>query len=257
MAARYFTDQHATDLNAGRKEVHRQFQDLREQYLMRNNASQRGGEFIKHGFCRRLGTMVRTIDLVFERLPPELAKIPQREEVIDATIAIQAFVMNTFGCLDNLAWIWVHEKGVTNPDGSDLNPLHVGLGAKNKTVRGSFSQDFVDYLNSRQDWVDYLKGFRDSLAHRIPLYVPPFVVSPETVVDYERLENESIDALKRRDFDGYDKLRGEQEQVGFFRPWMTHSQIEAAPAVVFHEQLLRDYITIDEFGRKLLEELGK
>jgi hypothetical protein len=38
---------------------------------------------------------------------------------------------------------------------------------------------------------------------------------------------------------------------------MTHSQYESAPAVVFHQQLLQDYLTIDEFGEKMLEELDR
>jgi hypothetical protein len=257
MAARYFTDDHIRDLAKGRREVTTQFRDLREKFLVRNNATERGGEFIKHGFCRRLGTIVRSIDQVFEHLPPETEKIPERDEVVDATIAIQSFVMNCFGCLDNLAWIWVYEKDVRNPDGTELNPLNVGLAKKNKTVRNTFSKGFVDYLDSRQDWVDYLKGFRDALAHRIPLYIPPFIVDPKTVGEYNRLDAEAIEALRAHDFEGYDKLRAEQQGYGFFRPWMTHSQTEDAPAVVFHEQLLRDYVTIDEMGRTMLDELNR
>jgi hypothetical protein len=32
--------------------------------------------------------------------------------------------------------------------------------------------------------------------------------------------------------------------------------MKKAPAVVFYKQLLDDYLTVDEFGRALLEELG-
>ncbi|WP_162901315.1 hypothetical protein [Breoghania sp. L-A4] len=123
--------------------------------------------------------MVRAIDVVFEKLPPELDTIPDRDTVVDATLMIQAFVLNAFGCLDNLAWIWVCEKPVLNARGKELGPLEVGLGPKRRDVRASFSKEFVAYLEKRQDWVDkHLKGFRDSLAHRIPLYIPPYIVSP-------------------------------------------------------------------------------
>jgi hypothetical protein len=40
-------------------------------------------------------------------LPPAQEKIPERDVVVDAAIAIQAFTMNAFGCLDNIAWILV------------------------------------------------------------------------------------------------------------------------------------------------------
>jgi hypothetical protein len=37
-------------------------------------------------------------------------------------------VFNAFGCLDNLAWIWVHEKELKGQDGNDLKAQWVGLG---------------------------------------------------------------------------------------------------------------------------------
>lgn len=65
--------------------------------------SERGREFACHGFSRRLGTMVRAVDLIFDKLPPKLDEIPAKDTVTEATIAIQSFVVNAFGCLDNLA----------------------------------------------------------------------------------------------------------------------------------------------------------
>jgi hypothetical protein len=262
--------------------------------------------------------LVRAIDRVFEILPPDREDIPERDELLDATIAVQSFVFNTFGCLDNLArlrlrptsgieylvhsrwhgsayrriphdgremsrtrgvevypgiikldpsapyfvqsrtlaWIWVYEKGITNNDGTELDLKRVGLGKSYKQVRRSFSKHFLNYLESRQAWFDHIKEFRDSLAHRIPLYIPPYVVFEDNHQEYNRLEQEMGKALKRADFVEYDRLESEQKKLGVFRPWMTHSQTEGAPSVVFHTQLLADYNTVDEFGNKMLEELG-
>ncbi len=174
---------------------------------------------------------------------------------MDAPIAIQSFVLNTFGCLDNLAWIWVYEKDIKGMDGHELDPKRVGLGSKE--VRISFTREFRAYLDSRQKWFENLKDFRDSLAHRIPLYIPPYIVTPATVDEYNRLERASGEALQRADFQEYDRLQSEQKKLGLFRPWMTHSQFEKAPSVVFISQLVADYVTIDEFGRTMLEELDR
>jgi hypothetical protein len=38
---------------------------------------------------------------------------------------------------------------------------------------------------------------------------------------------------------------------------MTHSRTENAHPIAFHPQLLADFNTVDEFGRKMLEELGR
>jgi hypothetical protein len=255
--AAYFSAENVAALNRGREEVQRQFAELRERYISRKFKSDRAREYAMHGFCRRLGTIVRAVDQVYEALPPEREDIPERDEVVDATIAIQSFVLNTFGCLDNLAWIWVCEKNVKREDGTELDPKWVGLGKGYKQVRVSFSNEFRSYLESRQTWFDYIKSFRGSLAHRIPLYIPPYIVTPETVDEYNRLEQASGEALQRADFHEYDRLQSEQKKCGMFRPWMTHSRHEDAPAVVFHSQLLADYATIDEFGRTMLEELDR
>ncbi|WPZ13480.1 hypothetical protein T8J41_15170 [Nitratireductor rhodophyticola] len=229
-----------------------------ERFTLRKYRTERAREFAHQGFCRRLGTMVRAIDVVFTKLPPELDAVPDRDTVVDATLMIQAFVLNAFGCLDNLAWIWVCEKPVTTAEGGELEPLKVGLGPKNKEVRASFSKEFAAYLAKRQDWVDkHLKGFRDSLAHRIPLYIPPFIITPEVAGEYSRLEKACGEAVQKLNFVLYDKLQAEQRALGIWRPWMTHSVTEMSPRVVFHAQLLQDYVTIVEFGREMLAELDR
>lgn len=255
--AAYFSAEAVADLNRGRQEINRQYQDLLQRYLAREFRSDRAREHARNGFCRRLGTLVRAVDQVYDLLPPEREEIPERDDVVDATIAIQSFVLNTFGCLDNLAWIWVCEKDVRGEDDKELHARQVGFGQGYRAVLRSLSNEFRDYLESRQKWFGHIKDFRDSLAHRIPLYIPPFMVTPEKADEFNRLEQEASGALRRGDSKEYDRLQSEQQKLGFFRPWMTHSQIEKAPAVVFHQQLLQDYVTIDEFGRKMLEELDR
>ncbi|MER8949474.1 hypothetical protein NKI23_26315, partial [Mesorhizobium sp. M0809] len=88
----YFKPEDIEKLHAGREDMHRQFAELRDRFLGRKYQTERGHEFAYHGFSRRLGTMVRAVDVVFEKLPPELDEIPERDAVVDATLAIQAFV---------------------------------------------------------------------------------------------------------------------------------------------------------------------
>jgi hypothetical protein len=64
-------------------------------------------------------------------------------------------------------------------------------------------------------------------------------------------------AMQRYDFKEHEKLSAAQKKLIFFRPWMTHSFSEKAKHVVFHPQLLADFNTIDELGRKMLDELAK
>lgn len=253
--ASVFSDAQIAQLQKGRATANRSFADLRERYVVRRYRDAHAEEHALHGFSRRLGTLIRAVNLVFDLLPPELDAIPERDTVVDATIAIQSSVLNTFGCLDNLAWIFVYEAGVTKPDGTALDPQSVSLGSK--AVRTNFSQEFSTYIDSRDDWFKAIKDFRDALVHRIPLYIPPFIVTPDAVDEYNRLERASGDAMRVGKFEEYDRLQEDQKKLGSFRPWMTHSRTENAPSIVFHPQLLADFNTVDEFGRKMLEELDR
>jgi hypothetical protein len=253
----FFSEKAIAKLNEGRRTARKKFNELREKLIYYDYKSARGREFAHNGFSRRLGTMVRSIDIIYQKLPPELDSIPSQEDVIDATIAIQSLVLNAFGCLDNLAWIWVCKKPVLDKEGKSLDPMKVGLGKKNKEVRATFSVEFNAYLNERQKWVDHLKDFRDSLAHRVPLYIPPYMVDPKNADEYARLEKESWEALRRRDIHTHERLQDAQRKLCFFRPWMTHSFSEESPKAIFHSQVVIDYLTIDEFGNKMLTELAK
>lgn len=253
--ASYFSNKQVEEFYQGKDAANRAFADLRERYIMRGYKDANAGEHALHGFSRRLGTLIRSINLVFDWLPPDLDEIPERDTVVDATIVIQSFVLNTFGCLDNLAWMFVHEKGVTKPDGTALEPQGVSLGAK--AVRARFSKEFNAYIDSQDDWFKGIKDFRDALAHRIPLYIPPFIVTPDVVDEYNRLERESGEAMRAGKLEEYDRLQAEQKKLGRFRPWMNQSRTENTPSIVFHPQLLADFNTVDEFGREMLREMAR
>lgn len=88
-----------------------------------------------------------------------------------------------YGCVDNLAWVWVYENGLNGK----IRRNSVGLRAKHKEVRSTLSVGFQDYLVKLDPWLDYIIEYRDALAHRIPLYVPPGGVPVRHVDAYNSL----------------------------------------------------------------------
>ncbi len=208
-------------------------------------------------FSRRLKTLVRCIENTFEILPLDQVDLPTSEELSDVNINLQAFIFNVFGCVDNLAWIWVCEKTLTKDNGSPIPKEWVGLRKKNKSVRDSFSPEFLEYLNGLDEWFAHLENFRDAVAHRIPLYIPPYIITEDNEAAYRDFDDRKSDAFNRGALEDYDRLSAEQDALGVFRPIMTHSLAENAKSVVFHAQLLADFNTIEELGRKMLEELDR
>jgi hypothetical protein len=179
--------------------------------------------------------------------------VPERNILCDAQINIQAFFANVYGCVDNLAWVLVYEKGLEK----QFNRTEVGLRAKHGKVRSTLSSEFQAYLTTLDPWFEYLVEYRDAVAHRIPLYVPPGGVKPNNVDAYNDLERKIQQALYVK-FDGfeYEGLRAEQEKLLTYQPLITHSLVETKAHYAFHVQMVVDFMTIDEMGWKVLEELN-
>lgn len=253
----YFTADNLAKLKKEREACSGNCQQLVEAFLNYPYTHARAREHAHQGLSRRLKILVRCIEKIYATLPPERMELPSNENLYDASIHLQAFVMNVFGGIDNLAWIWVSEKGVTNSDGSELTNTAIGLRKKNERVRTSFSQAFRDYLGGMDPWFEYLVLFRDALAHRIPLYIPPHIVPPDKELVYKQFEHEINQAATHGNFEEADRLTAEQEKLVFFRPWMTQSSEGRTKAVPFHVQLLADFNTVEEIAQKLLEELRR
>ena len=225
-------------------------------FLNRHFCEARAKEFAHHGFARRLKTLARCIENVFTLIPPDQAEPPENAARYDAEINIQASVFNTFAAADNLARIWIVEKGVTQ-NGRPIQDTWVGLRSNNRAVRDSMSQEFRDYLAGLDPWFNEINNFRHALAHGIPLYIPPFVIKHDNEETYRDLEDSKLRALVSGDLAEHDRLNTEQKKLEVFVPCMQHSFYEDTRPLVFHPQLLANFSTIEQIGYKILEELDR
>lgn len=251
-----YTAQDVAELN---REAHNLFQeqlDIQNLFLSHKFNSNSAIAHAQHGYLRRTNTLLRVVEIVFELLPPDLDSIPERNTVMDATIAVHSFVVNTFGALDNLAWILVFERNVVGSKGQPLDRKKVSLASQ--YIRAKCGAAFCSYLDSREKWNREMRKFRDSLAHQVPLYIPPFTIKHADREEYERLENARNDALFRtRNRADYKRLTDEQNKLGRFHPMMVRSVDDDTGTIDFHPQLISDLRTVHEFGREVLTELGR
>ncbi|HJU03839.1 MAG TPA: hypothetical protein VJ692_01715 [Nitrospiraceae bacterium] len=253
----YYHDDAIAKLAEGYRTLDAKLKNLMEAYVLRELKHPGAREYATQGFPRRLKTLMRCIENVFSKIPPERDEIPSRDELSDATIFIQAFVFNVFGCIDNLAWIWVLETSQKRKDGTPIPNSQIGLGKENISVRLTLSEEFQTYLSGLDDWFKHIGNLRHALVHRIPLYIPPYVIETQDEATYRELEQKMSDAVKGHDLAEYDRLSVEQLKLGRFRPWIQHSFEEKAKPIVFHAQMISDFNTVEELGRKMLEEMDK
>jgi hypothetical protein len=121
----------------------------------------------------------RCVENAFRIVPPGSVQIPSKTRLYDAQINIQAAIGNTYGCVDNLAWLWMHERDLTH----SIDRKQVGLRKHHKKVRETLSVELRAYLDTLEDWFVYLVEYRDAFTHRIPLYIPPGGVRPFLTVE--------------------------------------------------------------------------
>jgi hypothetical protein len=252
----FYKPHQCTDLQAGYCTVNPAYERLMSKYLSLPLTNESAQGYARYGVVRRLGTLKRCIENVYSIYPPERFDKPSRDECLDLAINLQSFAFNVFGCLDNLAWIWVTDKDLRDTRGKPLRAQQVGLRPGCQTIRQSFSTEFQQYLISRDDWFGHLEDFRHALAHRIPIYVIPYTLHPDRLKAHNDLEERKQAAYKKRDFKTYDQLDAEQEDLGRFMPYMTHSLAEQAPLVPFHYQILADWNTVVEMADEFRKEIS-
>lgn len=208
-------------------------------------------EYAQHGFARRVGTLNRCIQNIFRIIPPGTVKVPSRDRLYDGQIQVQSFVANVFGSIDNLAWVFVHERGLD----IKISRSHVGLRKTNTKVRSALSKEFQKRLDEMEAWFGYITEYRDALAHRIPLYIPPGAVLTRNVDKYNDLTARMTLALNNLQPYEYERLSEEQSKLLVFQPMITHSVRETTGHFPFHIQMIADFLTIEELWHKMRAEL--
>lgn len=208
-------------------------------------------EMMQHGFSRRVADLTHCLERVFEILPPD-AKEPERDRLSDSTAFLQAFVINTFGAIDNLAWVWTLESCAVN--GRKLpDRRYIGLTPANVTVRASLSDATQAYLKGTDPWFEYLEDYRHALAHRIPLYIPPRRLNGAEAAEWERLQAKMLGT--EWSWEQWHEVHAAQRKLGVFEPVMMHSYGERARPVRFHGQMICDLATVIEIAEHVVREL--
>jgi hypothetical protein len=249
---RYYKQEQLEQIKEKRETIDRRYNNLLLKVSRWPLQNEHAREFALHGYMRRVGTLRRCIDNVFKLVPPGTIKIPSKTKLHDIQINVQAFIANVYGATDNLAWVWVHERGLADK----IPRNHIGFRVSNKEVRSSLPSAFHDYLKTLDPWMKYIVEYRDALAHRIPLYIPPGGVPTKNVDAYNDLESRIRDALHvRGDGFEYQRLSAEQSLLLVFQPVITHSIRETTAHFAFHAQMIADFATVEELGLKMLREI--
>lgn len=222
--------------------------------------NEKAREYLMQGVGRRLKTLTRCINNIFSIFPPERIQNLSKDELTDITINLHAFFINIAGIFDNLAWVFAHENDLLGKVSEGKIPKNL-VGLFKKETQKNLKTELNDYLNSEtmKLWYeDYSKIYRDSLAHRIPLYVPPALFSKDEEKEFQNIEEQiqTLDFSKECDREKYNELRSKQQALGGVSHLFGHSPTEGNRAVYFHAQVLSDYATVEEVINKFCKNFS-
>lgn len=208
--------------------------------------------FLTHGIGRRLSVLKRSLDEIFRLFPLDRSHPLSHDETTQLQIYLHAFVINLAGVFDNFAWAFIHKHGL----GNRISRFGVSV-FKDDTQR-YLPEPILEFMKENEllNWHgDYAKHYRDALAHRIPLYVPPSLVSEAEAKEHQRLGEERLQLIAVGEYDLADEARDRQFGLGSPAFFFMHDidPNKDAQMVWMHPQLLCDARTVIEFGKCFYE----
>lgn len=276
---KFFSEESLEELSIAIRRIGPSYLVASEYLLGRLDSEGVAREYITQGFLRRLSTMARCIEQIFCICPPDTCKLADSSVATDVGIYLQAFYINLYGAFENLARVCIEKSDavLSEPEKRTASFLSKKL---DKKIKSALPPTLLDYHSTSEmsSWREHLKEFRHALAHRIPLYVPPFRMRPEDVCLYNELEAESHRLLNEctrlvmkkqisyensiRNNEMIDRYRQKiaeikqrQSELEFFCPIATHSFTEGGGLIGFHAQVIANWNTIFDFVYHFLEAM--
>jgi len=207
--------------------------------------------FLTHGAGRRLGTLQTALREIFRYFPSSQAVVVPRDDLFIAQIHLQAFILNVSGVFDNWAWAFVHRHGLLAAIG-DRRRVGMFISYTEEHLPAPL-RDYLRQAHIRTWYSQYHKDYRDALAHRIPVHIPPAYFTEEEAQRHEELEAQKAQLIQAQDWQQLNVVWAEQDALGVPCPLFVHEYQIQGGAPYLHPQLLSDAKTVVEFGNLFYE----
>lgn len=252
MSAVRYSAQQLEQLEHGRDEWVDRAESLLDKVISTSLSVERARDFATQGFGRRLGYLRHALNRIYEILPPNY-NIATRSTVRDAELIIQAFVMNVFGSIDNLAWIWALERHIVRSNGEPLKRSEMVFDQKRSpAIWTSLTAPILDELLNNRNWFEALGNYRHGVAHQIPIYIP-LLYSKDEIIEFNQLNFKIQKAVSELDHKTLRTLIDQQNNLGSYGPVMALTG--DTQSIKFHVQMIADVATVVSLGEKIFDEL--
>lgn len=209
------------------------------------------------GFNRRvlmLATSRRTIE--------EITHSPNDEPIgvyraTDLAIQLNAYYLNLWGAIDNLAWAMQHEWDVL-PGVSETGKGRFKCSLFSSTFMAALfllRPAMVEALDAYRPWYRKLRALRDPAAHRVPLFAIPGYRTEDHAMEYNRLHALAGERGKVGDHHGMMELIHQASRLGNYSPLMSIWTPEGEILVDAWEAVVRDHFQFQKLAQRVSAEL--
>lgn len=242
------TPQQVAEIGPEKDSAERKLYQQRERLvpLSATASHPKAAEYLLHGVGRRLTLIARGINRIFELFPPAQVEPLALPVLDDATLMLHAVLINVWGTMDDLCWVYVWEHGLDTE--YSLKKSHVSF--LDRRFRKILPTEISSLMGNAafSHWsTRYLQQYRDNLAHRIPPFIPPASRNIEQHEQYARLQEAETEARARGEVAVAQQLATEKRRLGSAMPVFLHAIDDASETVLLHFQLVQDAIALSEF----------
>lgn len=181
--------------------------------------------FMLYGAARRanliFGAYREIRSIAYEKRKEPLSQ----ENQVTLSQAINNIYIHLLGILDNFAWCLLYERQVELVD--KLHRNDVGLFSKKFRKQCVAFSEMTGEIVLHDSWHKDVKERRDPVAHRIPLYVPPAVLTADQAEHYSAISDRFSERLKDLNFDEAEETLGQLDSIGSFLPYFIHHPDES------------------------------
>lgn len=174
--------------------------------------------FLLHGAGRRLGTMFHCYRAIVHTAHEGRKEPLTHEEQQNLSRDLNLIYMNLRGVLDNFAATFLYERA---PNVA-LDRQHIDLFSKIYRKEIQAFNEIRDVVTTCDEWNKEVKSRRDPVAHRIPLYLPPAILTSKEAATYKEFEARYWSELAKLQFDNVDATFSQWQRLGRFHPFFLH-----------------------------------
>ena len=178
-----------------------------------------GSRHFKFGIMRRLYMIRLNVCEILRLIDRPTNCVLQTDDGLMVGMNLNSLYVHLHGILDNMAWCIAYEWKLFS-DLSENEPhsrRNIGLFYKDY-IKALNDVPTATFLESKKTWHSQMTQLRDPIAHRVPLYAVPGIMTPEEAKMFGDLNDASIIALKTGNLDEHQRLMAEAGKVGTYHP---------------------------------------